>query len=140
MYEKTLQKQYLAPKPVQKKRNRRALLALIVSVLLLVATVFVSYVALTGNNPVSKDSGVTACQKLADNTSKPEAEKKPVGLEDFQKSKHTDLKVAGTDFVTTVKGDTGENAIATLTKMHTQYSILQTACANHGVNLPALPA
>lgn len=107
------------------------------------AIIFVASLA-AGTSTLIKDSGVTACQTLLDNTSKPAAEKKPVTSHDFETSGYTDLKVAGTDFVATVKSNTDDEdlagAVGAVSKLHTQYAILQTACANHGVNLPPLPA
>lgn len=116
--------------------------AFVLGVMIAAAIVLAAFAA--GANSPSKDSGVSACQTLADNTSKPAAEKKLVGLKDFQESKIAELKVAGVDFVTTVKSNKESDglggAVADLTKLHTQYAALQVACAKQGVNLPPLPS
>ena len=127
----------------QKKRSKYfwPAIALIIG-LVVGAIIFVASMA--AGTTALKDSGITACQNLADNTGKPAAEKKPVTSKDFETSGYTDLKVAGTDFVATVKSNTDDEdlagALGAVSKLHTQYAILQTACANHGVNLPPLPA
>lgn len=100
-----------------------------------------------------QDSGITACQEIKANA---ESGKKSSGAKmteeqykakraPFENSEFADLKVAGTNLVDSIyqmdqKKDDGNltNALVTLHTIQNQYAALQTACANHGVDLPNL--
>lgn len=104
----------------------------------------------------NKDSGVSACEKMAENAGKKDVkgDDGPWGEPEyraarlpFESSKHADIKVAGGNMVDTIynlekqsqnEDDLG-GAIVTLSMIQTQWTALQTACANHGVDVPALP-
>jgi hypothetical protein len=108
------------------------------------------------NTPIAKDSGVSACEKMAENAGKKnvkggggkwgEPEYRAARMP-FESSEHADIKVAGGNMVDTIynlekQGDNEDDlggALVTLSTIQTQWAALQTACANHGVDVPALP-
>ena len=105
----------------------------------------------------NKDSGISACEKMAENVGQPtkKDDGKPmtndelqVAIMPFEASKYADIKVAGTNLVTTIYNvenapqddESLGGAMALLSTLQTQWGQLQTACVNHGVTLPPLPA
>jgi hypothetical protein len=107
------------------------------------------------------DSGVAACKTMASNMKKTDniksdgpmtASKYHQIRKPFEKSKHSDVRVAGTNIVDTIyngskdlqtdSGDPGKSlgkAFALMGTLQAQWGQLQTACGNHGVTVPALP-
>jgi hypothetical protein len=109
-------------------------------------------IAIAPDHFVKTDSGVEACQTLADNMAKQKSsDDKPMTEADykrirkpFENSKHADIKVAGTNVVDTVyKADTKSkdlgSAMVLLNKLQTQWGQLQVACSKEGVDVPQLP-
>lgn len=109
-----------------------------------------------GSEVISKDSGVSACEKMAENVGKKNVKggtdpwgepEYQAAMLPFESSKHADIKVAGTNMVTTIynlekQSNNDEDlggALVTLSTIQTQWGQLQTACANHGVTVPPLP-
>lgn len=104
----------------------------------------------------SKDSGISACEKMAENANKKDVKggdktwgepEYQAAMLPFENSQHADIKVAGTNMVTTIynlekQSNNDEDlggALVTLSTIQTQWGQLQTACANHGVTVPPLP-
>lgn len=140
---------------VQEKKKRNHTLALLAVVVVLVLGAAAAIMFWPGNNnPIYKDSGVAACEQMAENAKKPSSNssKTPMTQKQldekkvpFTKSKYADIKVSGTNILDTVyKADHMDvnaglgDTMALLTLMQSQWTQLQIACSNHGVDLPAL--
>lgn len=140
------------------KMKLRYKIAAVVTIFAVVLSMFLLGAMLyhTSGNPLAKDSGITACEDMAANVKagkKSSSSAKMTELQrdqkllPFQNSQYPDIKVAGGNLVETIykadhmQTDDGiASSIVLLTTIQTQYAALQTACANHGVNLPPLPA
>jgi hypothetical protein len=135
------------------KRNLAGGLCLLAIFTILILVSLTIYNAVTAGTS-STDSGVSACQKMADNVGKNNGDNKPMTEGDyriakfpFENSKYADIKVAGVNMVDTIynleKQSQGDEdlggSMVTLTMVTTQWGLLQTACANHGVTVPSLP-
>lgn len=125
-------------------------------VFLLIATGLVVFGApgSTGSPAAAKtDPGIVACQQMAERQTKGTQSGTMTeagyvkALEPYEASAHADLKTAGVNFVTAAWEsqkalESDETPLATsfgiLSKIHTTYAMLQTACANHGVTLKPL--
>jgi hypothetical protein len=123
---------------------------------LVVVTVTVTWVMYTVNpKDNTTDSGVQACQAIADKAAHPSpaASKKSGAMSDdsykknravYENSKYADLKAAGTAVIDVVYGmskDTGtdySSSMANLYALKDHWASLQRACANHGVQIPSL--
>lgn len=103
------------------------------------------------------DSGVKACQTMAENAKHPKASNNEHMTESsyhesrvrFENSSYADIKVAGQNLVDTIyKADKASQApsddedlggtFALLSTLQNNWAALQVACANHDVDLPAL--
>lgn len=133
---------------------RKASLIAFVAVMVIVGGIAV--LSWIGNDGSFKDSGIVACEKMADRAANPKKStgaKKDMTSEEhaelrrpFENSDKADIRVAGTNLVDTMytltsseidKQDLG-GSMVTITTLHSQWNALRTACGNHGVNLPPL--
>lgn len=143
------------------KRNRKikrnlAGGAVLLAIFLVMMGALVFFTDSFGSEVISKDSGVSACEKMAENVGKKNVKggdktwgepEYQAAMLPFENSQHADIKVAGTNMVTTIynlekQSNNVENlggALVTLSTIQTQWGQLQTACANHGVTVPPLP-
>jgi hypothetical protein len=138
------------------KRNIAGAFALlgILTLLVIGGLLILSAVDSEGKASVAKDSGVSACEKMAESVGKNDGNDEPWTEADyhaarmpFESSKHADLKVAGQNVVDAVyeleKSSTDDEnlagALIAFNTVQTRWAGLQTACAAHGVDLPALP-
>lgn len=132
------------------------------SFLVLVGLVALLISAISGTGPasaVTADSGVAACKAMANNMTKSKdtsntkmtKAKYNEARKPFEKSRHSDIKVAGTNLLATIykadqmpqdDTDLGKqfgDAMVLMSAVQTNWSALQVACGNHGVTVPALP-
>ena len=106
------------------------------------------------------DSGVIGCQKISDSAKNSKSDSSDSDSETtvaeyekakqpFLDSRYADVKVAGTNLLNGMEAmekaansdddsDFGA-ALIGLGELHTNWTALQVACANHGVTLPSLP-
>lgn len=102
------------------------------------------------------DSGVTACQGIADKAAHPtpkasSTKNNPMtedqykkNLEPYENSKYADIKVAGINVINTVydmSRDTGADYSTNMANLYTlrdHWAALQRACSNHGVTIPGI--
>lgn len=145
---------------VQQHESQQTPSRLILAIALVVALVMVlaglGIYKVLHSYSASSDSGVAACKTMAENAKKPKSDNNKTWTEDdyhkarkpFEDSRYTDIKVAGTNLVDTIyamdkksKDDTDlGGAMAMLTTINQQWSALQVACGNSGVELPGLAA
>lgn len=119
-------------------------LAGFVTFVLVVGSVFA--LILTKSEP--KDSGIAVCQEMATpSTTELDLDWRNKRLTEFGLSKHEDVRTAGTQFVevafqmnSALKDYTLEELDEMNAKLLNKHAVLRNACANHGVNIPALNA
>lgn len=138
-----------------KKARRNRMLLMIVGALLAINGVV--GLVLTGIAKTD-DPGIAACSDMAERVGHPSKNENKTMTEEewirirqpFEKSSYADISVAGTNLVDAVykadqlmankkdeDADLGES-LAILSVIQTNYANLQTACKNHGVDLPGL--
>lgn len=141
--------------PRRKSRNRTMIFVYSVILVSFVIFAIVAVPLITEMvQPFGADSGVTACQQMAENAKQPSSGSNTPMTEElyrqkrkpFEDSQYADISVAGTNLVDTVyqaqktsADDTNlGDAFALLSTIQTNWAALQVACKNHGVELPAL--
>jgi hypothetical protein len=138
------------------RRNIVGGIALLAIFFLILGPALIIMELTSDDGPISTDSGISACKRMAENVGKDDGDDTPWTEADyfaarapFESSKHADIKVAGTNIVDAVyelekaadpNNDDLGSAMVALNTVQTRWAGLQTACANHGVTVPALPA
>lgn len=122
----------------------------VITLVAFVALVVAGVVALTLPLVVpGTDSGVATCQQISDNMHKGGAGSTNYAAlrKAFNGSQYVDIKTAGNNLVNAVQladerdrsQDTLGGALVLLSTLRSDWTSLQTACANHGVDVPAMP-
>lgn len=127
---------------------------LVVLFLVISAAFLGTFLLLRDSGIVATDSGVAACEQMANNAKAPKSSGPISKMTEaqhqekrapFANSQYADIKVAGTNVVDTIykadqMGDDTDlgTIMMTATQLQAQWAQLQIACSSHGVELPNL--